>query len=113
MWKRVPLTKLRLLKLLRMSKFDFSELTEGRFELVGEMSFGTASEILKISEPLFNQHQVLEIDLSNVERADSAGLALLLEWKAQANQRGHEIAFLGIPDSLLAIAQTTEVGHLI
>ena len=96
-----------------MSKFEFSELAEGRFELVGEMSFGTASEILKISEPLFNQHQVLEIDLSQVKRADSAGLALLLEWKAQANQRGHEIAFLGIPDSLLAIAHTTEVRHLI
>ena len=96
-----------------MSSFKFSELAEGRFELVGDMSFDTVDQILKISESSFVQHQRLEIDLSRVERADSAGLALLLEWKAQANQRSSEINFVGIPDSLLAIAQTTEVSHLI
>ena len=99
--------------MLRMSNFEFSEIAEGRFELVGDMSFDTAPEILKISNASFNQHQSVELNLSQVKRADSAGLALLLEWKAQARSRVREISFVGVPDSLLAIARTTEVSHLI
>ncbi len=98
---------------MRMSKFELNERADGRFELIGDMSFATASDILRISEQSFSGHQALEIDLSQVTRADSAGLALLLEWKAQARQRASEIKFVGIPDSLVAIAQTTEVSHLI
>ena len=110
---RPLLTKPQLTRLQRMSSFRFNELAEGRFELVGDMSFDTASEILKISESAFNQQQTVELDLSQVKRADSAGLALLLEWKAQANQRASKISFVEIPESLLAIARTTEVSHLI
>ena len=98
---------------MRMSKFELKERAEGRFELIGDMSFSTASDILKISEQSFGGHQALEINLSQVTRADSAGLALLLEWTAQANQRKSSITFVGIPDSLIAIAQTSEVSHLI
>ena len=96
-----------------MSDFDLQDLGDGRFELSGDMSFETADQILKSSESLFDQYQVLEVDLTKVRKADSAGLALLLEWKARANQRAGEIKFVGIPDSLVAIAKTTEVGELI
>ena len=96
-----------------MSDFDLRDLGDGRFELSGDMSFETADQILKSSESSFDQYQVLEIDLTKVRKADSAGLALLLEWKAQANQRSGDIKFIGIPDSLIAIAKTTEVGDLI
>ena len=96
-----------------MSKFEFNDLADGRFELIGDMSFDTASEILSVSASSFSQHQEVEVDLSRVGRADSAGLALLLEWKAQARQRATAISFVAIPDSLFAIAKTTEVSHLI
>jgi phospholipid transport system transporter-binding protein len=96
-----------------VSNFELRELGDGRFELVGEMSFDTADQILRSSEPSFSEHPALEVDLSQVEKADSAGLALLLEWKAQASQRAAEISFVGVPDSVLAIAKTTEVSDLI
>ena len=96
-----------------MSDFELQDLGDGRFELSGDMSFETASQILKSSESSFDQYQAVEIDLTKVEKADSAGLALLLEWKAQANQKAGEITFVGIPDSLRAIARTTEVSDLI
>ena len=96
-----------------MSDFELQDLGDGRFELSGDMSFETADQILKSSESSFGQYQALEIDLTKVRKADSAGLALLLEWKAQANQRAGEIKFIGIPDSLVAIAVTTEVSDLI
>ncbi len=96
-----------------MSDFDLQDLGEGRFELSGDMSFDTADQILKSSESSFGQYQGLEVDLTKVRKADSAGLALLLEWKARANQRAGEIKFIGIPDSLVAIAITSEVSELL
>ncbi len=99
--------------LLQMSEFDFQDQGEGRFSLSGDMSFETANQILKSSERLFRKHAALEIDLSGVGKADSAGLALMLEWKAQAGQRGAPIQFIDIPESLLAVAKTSEVSELI
>lgn len=96
-----------------MSEFDLKDQGEGRFSLSGDMSFATANQILKSSESLFRQHTALEIDLSGVGTADSAGLALMLEWKAQSAQRGAAIQFIAIPNSLLAVAETSEVSDLI
>jgi phospholipid transport system transporter-binding protein len=98
---------------LPMSEFDFQEQGEGRFSLSGDMSFETANQILKASERLLDKHAAIEIDLAGVGKADSAGLALMLEWKAQAGQRGVAIQFVGIPKSILAVAKTSEVNDLI
>jgi phospholipid transport system transporter-binding protein len=96
-----------------MTEFELQDRGEGRFSLSGDMSFETAHQILKVSEPQLRQHASLEIDLSGVEKADSAGLALMLEWKAQAGQRGAEVRFIEVPASLLSIARTSEVEDLI
>jgi hypothetical protein len=37
----------------------------------------------------------------------------MLEWKAQAGQRGAEMRFLNIPKSLQAVAKTSEVDQLL
>lgn len=96
-----------------MSDFELRDLGDGRFELSGEMSFRNAERILQTSEGAFGQYQSLEIDLSKVGKADSAGLALMLEWKAQVSQKAGDIKYVGVPDSLLAIARTSEVSELI
>lgn len=96
-----------------MSNFELKQAGEGAFELIGEMSFDTAAEILESSERSFAQYEDAQVNLSRVSKADSAGLALLLEWKAQAKQRNAVIRFVAVPGSLLAIAKTTEVSGLI
>ncbi len=97
----------------RVSKFDLEDLGEGRFALKGDMSFVTAERILQASEEPFEEHTRIEVDLSGVERADSAGLALLLEWITWANHTVREIRFTHMPDRILAIAKTTEVDNLL
>ena len=96
-----------------MADFELRDDGEGRFVLIGEMSFDTAERILHASEALFEQHTRLEVDLSGVTRADSAGLALLLEWITWANHTVREIRFAGMPERVLAIAKTTEVDPLL
>lgn len=97
----------------RMSKFELKDLGEGRFALEGDMNFETAERILRASETPFDQYTRLEVDLAGVEDADSAGLALLLEWITWANHTVREIRFTSIPDRIIAIARTTEVDPLL
>ena len=96
-----------------MSEFSLEDLGEGRFALSGEMNFDTAEKILRASEVPFEEHTQLEIDLSEVTDCDSAGLALLLEWVTWANHSVREIRFTDIPETVLAIARTTEVEPLL
>ena len=96
-----------------MSDFDLKDLGGGQFALSGDMSFQTAEQILRASEEPFEQHTSIEVDLSGVEKADSAGLALLLEWVTWANHTVREIRYLGMPERVLAIARTTDVESLL
>ncbi|WP_255210709.1 STAS domain-containing protein [Methylogaea oryzae] len=47
----------------------------------------------------------MELDLSGVRRADSAGLALLVEWLAQANRLNRQLDFRHVPDQILRMAK--------
>ncbi len=96
-----------------MSEFRLQDLGDGRFVLTGDMSFATAEDILRASEGPFEEHTRIEVDLSGVRKADTAGLALLLEWITWANHTVREIRYAGMPERILAIAKTTEVDHLL
>jgi len=96
-----------------MSSFELSDLGDGCFVLRGDMSFNTVEPILRASEKLFDGLSNIEIDLSGVEKTDSAGLALLLEWISWANYAETEIRFAGTPAKMRAIAQTTEVDNIL
>lgn len=96
-----------------MSEFVLEDLGEGRFALRGDMNFETAEHILRDSEKPFEEHTQIRVDLSGVGDADSAGLALLLEWITWANHTVREIRFDKIPERILAIARTTEVERLL
>jgi phospholipid transport system transporter-binding protein len=96
-----------------VSKFELQDQGDGRFRLVGDMSFETAEQILRASEAPFEKHTRIEVDLSQVEKADSAGLALLLEWITWANHTVREISYGSMPERILAIAKTTEVDSLL
>lgn len=96
-----------------MTDWKLEHRGDGGFALQGDVSFETAQQILDKSAALFRDHESIRVDLGEVNKADSAGLALMLEWKAQARRRGAAIEFSNVPDSLTAIAKTTEVGNLI
>ena len=93
--------------------YDLKDHGDGKFSLSGHMGFQTADRILRESETLFEQHTLLEVDLSGVTQTDSAGLALLLEWITWANHTVREIRFTGMPAKIDAIARTTEVDQLL
>ena len=86
---------------------------DGKFRVVGEMSFETSPDLLETSEKLFAPHSLIRVDLSDVTRADSAGLALMIEWITWANRTVREIRFDQIPDMIMNIARISEIEDML
>ena len=95
------------------ARFEFRDLGEGHFAVEGEMSFSTVSSILRESLDKFEDHTMIEVNLGGVDKTDSAGLALLLEWITWANHTVREIHFRNIPEKISNIAQTSDVDELL
>ena len=96
-----------------MSDFELRDLGDGNFQISGDMSFETAEQILRVSQRVFAKHENVRVDMSAVEKADSAGLALLLEWMSWEKQGAAKFDFVAIPTSVLAIAHTAELKDLV
>jgi phospholipid transport system transporter-binding protein len=85
----------------------------GRFRLAGCFGFETAAAVLARGDSLFGTHPVVELDLSGVTDADSAGLAVLLAWIERARRRGQSLRYVGMPPQLAGIARITDVEPLL
>lgn len=82
----------------------------GHFQLAGDLSFATVPQVYLETDTLFGSPEAaLVLDLSRVERTDSAGLALLVEWLRQARRLHKNLHFRAIPEQLLAIATASGV----
>ncbi len=87
---------------------------DGGCRVEGELTFDTVTSVLMQSEPAFRSGEgELAIDLSGVTRADSAGLALLMEWIRRAKGAKREVRFRQIPEQMLAIARTSDMDSLL
>lgn len=87
---------------------------QGEVGVSGELTFATVMKLHGKAVSLFQkQGGDLIIDLAAVSRADSAGLALLVEWMRWGKQRGVAIAFRAIPDQLRAIATASDLDELL
>jgi phospholipid transport system transporter-binding protein len=53
------------------------------------------------------------VDLSGVDQADSAGLALLLEWQARQVAAGRRLRIEHVPSSLLRLAELADATDLL
>ena len=55
----------------------------------------------------------LQCDLADVQAIDSAGLALLVAWQAQATAAGIGLEYLNVPPRALALARISEAVDLL
>ena len=88
-------------------------LGDGRFEVRGDLTFESATRVLEQSKVLFAEYTRNHIDLAGVREADSAGLALLIEWLSWAQRTEREIDYEGLPEQLSAVAEISEVSELV
>jgi phospholipid transport system transporter-binding protein len=79
----------------------------------GELTLHTAKQALANSETLFDDANTLNIDLADVSRSDSAGLALLIAWMRSAKKHNQPITFFNIPNQMLAIAEASGLDQVL
>lgn len=96
-----------------MSAAAVELLGEGRIAVRGPLRFATVPGVWRAARALATDSPRLTIDLAGVTEADSAALALLVEWMREARQRGAQVHFAGIPRQLEAIARVSGLEGLL
>jgi phospholipid transport system transporter-binding protein len=96
-----------------MSRAELQCQSAGFYSLVGELSFDTVPTLMAAGEQLFQSGGEVTLDLSRLERSDSAGLALLMSWLRQARKNQSRLKFQQIPEQLLRLARVSAVDQLL
>ena len=86
---------------------------EGDFVLSGALTFETVPELWEEGERVFGDGPSLSLDLGGVTRADSAGLALLVDWLRRARECGQDVRFANIPEQMLAMARASGLDEVL
>jgi phospholipid transport system transporter-binding protein len=84
--------------------------------LDGALSFETLPDVLKASAEYAARADLpdrLTIDFAGIDAVDSSAVALLLEWRRQAQRIGKPLEFVNLPANLVALATLYGVEDLI
>ncbi|NNJ92463.1 MAG: STAS domain-containing protein [Gammaproteobacteria bacterium] len=91
---------------------QIEQLDKNRYRLTGQLNFSTVTAVLTQVHALTLENEV-SFDLSMLENSNSAGLALLIELITDARRQNRKITFTGLPDTLLDLAEMSNVKHLL
>jgi len=96
-------------------RVGISEVSDGRVAVSGELTFASARDARQLGVLVLegSRAQRIVIDCSGVTRADSAGLAVLLDWLAWGRRKSRVVSLENLPASLVAIARISEVDGLL
>lgn len=96
------------------ASFEISASSPERVIARGELIFATARRaraqglaVLRAAARNFT------IDCAAIARADSAGLAVLLDWLAEARRAGRSLRYEQLPPELLGLARISAVDELL
>jgi phospholipid transport system transporter-binding protein len=87
----------------------------GRVTVSSPLTFQTARSVSDAGIECFasDASPVIVVDCAGVPNADSAGLAVLIEWRRWAHQRGRHLRFENLPAQISAIARLSEVSEVL
>jgi len=96
-------------------EFELAPGGDGTLVLTGVLTIATVTRIHRESLGYFHDAVSVprSIDLSGVTSADSAGLALLIEWVRLGQKQNSDIKFMNMPAQMLPLARLFGVDHLL
>lgn len=87
---------------------------ENRYAVSGPLTFATARRALQAGLDAFSGATgPIDVDFAGVGAADSAGLAVLIEWLAWARRSRRELRYSGLPPAIRAVARISEIEGLL
>lgn len=87
-----------------MPTFSLQQQTDNSFLIEGELTFDSINKKTIPAFDFLNKSKQIYIDLKKVTSADSAGLALILEWIKHSKHYNTKLVFKNTPQQLLILA---------
>jgi phospholipid transport system transporter-binding protein len=85
----------------------------GRYRLAGSAGYPNARALLDAGRRAFASAADVEVDLAGLTALDSAGLAVLVTWLAEARAAGRVLRYVGLPEALVPAARVAGVERLV
>src|SRR5262245_53789639 len=94
---------------------EVQQAAPDRLTVSGALTFATAKRAHDAGSRVVRSgsSDPLQIDLAGVTHSDSAGLAVLIDWLAQAARVGRKLSFANIPPGIRAAAKISDVEFLL
>ena len=83
-----------------------------RLMLEGPVTFDTVPDLVRAAEPELRDGS-LTIDFAGVTEVDSSAVALVLEWRRQAEHRNLALHVANLPPSIVNLAELYGVSELL
>ena len=96
-----------------MAEARLTDNGDGHWLLEGELGFSSVPAVLAHAGAEMLGSDGVRVDLKGVTRADSAGLALLVEWLRESEYAGQAISFVNVPRQLLSIARVCGLDDIL
>ena len=95
-----------------MNDDGFHASGDGRYEVRGQLTFQSVPQYYVHSVQMFQDGRgPVTVDLAGVTLADSAGIALLVEWQQQARAAQRTLQFANIPEQVRKIIHVSGLQH--
>ena len=91
----------------------FEPASDGVARLQGEVTLRSVGPLLAAGRDAILAGRTQAIDLAGITGADSAGLALLIEWLSVARQADRPLSYRNVPAQLEQLARLSDVQGLI
>jgi len=85
----------------------------GDVQLAGVLTFSTANQVLSEVRSIIQRQGETTLDCAGIVEANSAGLALLVEWKGIAQRSGRSLILRNVPPALHQLADVCQVSELL
>jgi len=92
----------------------FVAVSPGVYRLEAALTFASVASLHAGGLELIDSaSDSLTFDLAAVSTVDSAGLALLIDWLAEAQSKSRALKYADVPTALLSLARLSDVEKLI
>lgn len=82
---------------------------DGQWQLLGSLDRNT---VARLALPINDYQGAVTLDLRQIERTDSAGLAWLIQLAGQLRQQNHPLVLINVPEQLQSLISLGKVASL-
>lgn len=97
----------------RDSTARFAVSDDGILRLTGRIGYSNAAAMLPVGRKALANGNVTQLDLAGLKASDSATLAMLLAWAAEARRSKRRLVMSGAPGGLRALARLANAEELL